>query len=76
MISPDGKFVLAACGGYNHTGLAVLSLAEKRVTRFFPLPEVFNGLAFSNDGKPGIRLRRRLGSAACLQVREGGIDRR
>src|SRR5437868_12584195 len=37
VISPDGKFLLAACGGYNRTGLAVLSIADKRVTRFFPL---------------------------------------
>src|SRR5208283_3766209 len=51
VISPDGKFVLAACGGYNNTGLAALNLAEKRVARFFPLPQVFNGLAFSNDGQ-------------------------
>ena len=51
VVSPDGKLLLAACGGYNNTGLAVLSLAEKRVTKFFPLPEVFNGLAFSKDGR-------------------------
>jgi len=51
VISPDGKFALAACGGYNNTGVAVLNLAEKRVTRFFPLPEIFNGLVFSNDGQ-------------------------
>jgi len=51
VVSPDGKQVLAACGGYNNTGLAVLDLAEKRVTRFFPLPCVFNGLVFSKDGR-------------------------
>ena len=51
VVSPDGKLLLAACGGYNNTGLAVLSLADKRVTKFFPLPEVFNGLAFSKDGR-------------------------
>jgi YVTN family beta-propeller protein len=51
VVSLDGKFLLAACGGYNHTGVAVLSLAERRVTRFYPLPEVFNGLAFSNNGQ-------------------------
>lgn len=51
ILSPDGKSILAACGGYNRTGLAVLSLADKKVAKFFPLPEVFNGLAFSLDGK-------------------------
>ena len=51
VVSPDGKLLMAACGGYNNTGLAVLSLAEKRVTKFFPLPEVFNGLAFSKEGR-------------------------
>ena len=51
VVSPDGKLLLAACGGFNNTGLAVLSMAEKRLTKFFPLPEVFNGLAFSKDGR-------------------------
>jgi YVTN family beta-propeller protein len=50
VVSPDGKLLLAACAGYNNTGLAVLGLAEKRLVKFFPLPEVFNGLCFSRDG--------------------------
>ncbi|HLX63058.1 MAG TPA: SMP-30/gluconolactonase/LRE family protein [Planctomycetota bacterium] len=51
VLSPDGKFLLAACGGYNRTGLAILSIADKKVTHFFPLPEVFNGLAFDKEGQ-------------------------
>jgi YVTN family beta-propeller protein len=51
IISPDGKVLLAACAGYNNTGLAVVELASKKVAQFFPLPKVWNGLAFSADGK-------------------------
>jgi YVTN family beta-propeller protein len=51
IVSPDGKVLLAACAGYNNTGLAVIELASKKVVQFFPLPEVWNGLAFSADGK-------------------------
>ena len=51
IISPDGKVLLAACAGYNNTGLAVIELASKKVVQFFPLPQVWNGLAFSPDGK-------------------------
>jgi YVTN family beta-propeller protein len=51
IVSPDGKVLLAACAGYNSTGLAVVDLAANKVSQFFPLPQVFNGLAFSRDGK-------------------------
>ena len=51
IVSPDGKVLLAACAGYNNTGLAVIDLASKKVVQFFPLPQVWNGLAFSRDGK-------------------------
>ncbi len=51
VLSPDGRMLLAACAGYNHTGVAVIDLAAKRVAQFVPLPEVFNGLTFSGDGK-------------------------
>ncbi len=51
IVSPDAKVLLAACAGYNNTGLVVIELASKKVVQFFPLPEVFNGLAFSPDGK-------------------------
>ena len=49
IVSPDGKLLLAACG-YNNTGLAVLDMAAKKILQFFPLPQVWNGLAFSGDG--------------------------
>ncbi len=51
IVSPDGKVLLAACAGYNNTGLAVIDLASKKVVQFFPLPHTWNGLAFSHDGK-------------------------
>ncbi len=51
IVSPDGKVLLAACAGYNNTGLAVIELASKKVVQFFPLPHVWNGLAFSSDAK-------------------------
>ena len=51
IVSPDGKLLLAACAGYNNTGLAVIELASKKLVQFFPLPQVWNGLAFSADGK-------------------------
>ncbi len=51
IVSPDGKVLLAACAGFNNTGLAVIDLAAKKVVQFFPLPQVWNGLAFSGDGK-------------------------
>ena len=51
IVSPDKKFLLAVSGGFNDTGLSVLDIATKKRTQFFPLPEVWNGLAFSADGK-------------------------
>jgi YVTN family beta-propeller protein len=51
IVSPDGKLLLAACAGYNNTGLAAIDLAAKKVVQFCPLPQVWNGLAFSRDGK-------------------------
>jgi YVTN family beta-propeller protein len=51
LVSPDGKVLLAACAGYNSTGLAVIEMASKRIVQFFPFAHVWNGLAFSRDGK-------------------------
>ena len=50
IVSPDGKVLLAACAGYNSTGLAVVDLAAGKVSQFLPEPEVWNGLAFNRDG--------------------------
>jgi YVTN family beta-propeller protein len=51
ILSPDGKFLLAVSGGYNDTGLTILSTADKKVVQFVPLKKSWNGLAFSKDGK-------------------------
>ncbi len=51
VISPDKARVLAVCAGYNNTGLALLDLGTRKVGQFIPLPEVWNGLAFSKDGQ-------------------------
>ena len=50
IVSPDGKMLIAACAGYNTTGLAVLDLATNKLTQFIPMPKIWNGLAFSRDG--------------------------
>jgi YVTN family beta-propeller protein len=51
IVSPDKKVLLAACAGYNNTGLTLLDIGSRKVTQFLPLAEVWNGLAFSKDGK-------------------------
>ncbi len=50
VVSPDKKMLLAASGGFNDTGLSVLDIATQKRTQFLPLPEVWNGLAFSKEG--------------------------
>jgi len=50
-ISPDGRTLAAVSGGYNNTGLTLIDLAGKKVTQFFPIPRLWNGLVFSADGK-------------------------
>jgi YVTN family beta-propeller protein len=51
VIAPDRKAVVAVCAGYNEAGVNLVSLDERRERQFISLPEVFNGLAFSPDGK-------------------------
>ena len=51
VLSPDKKTLLAASAGFSDTGLTLFDLAGKRVTQFLPLPRVWNGLAFSLDGR-------------------------
>lgn len=51
VLSPDGKLLAAACAGYNHTGVALLDVTSRKVVQFIPLEKVWNGLAFSKDGK-------------------------
>ncbi len=50
IVSPDGKVLIAACSGYNSTGVAVFDLATNKLTQFIPQGKIFNGLAFSRDG--------------------------
>jgi YVTN family beta-propeller protein len=50
-VSPDKRRLVAVSGGYPNTGLTLLDLAGRRVTQFFPLREVWNGLAFSRNGR-------------------------
>jgi len=51
LVSPDQKALLAVSGGYNDTGLTLLDLKDGQVIQFLPLPQVWNGLAFSKDGR-------------------------
>ena len=51
LVAPDGKNLIAISAGYNKQGLSVIDIAGQRVAQFIELPEAFNGLAFSTDGK-------------------------
>ena len=51
VVSPDKKMLLAASAGFNDTGLSLLDIASRKVTQFLPLQRIWNGLAFSLDGK-------------------------
>jgi YVTN family beta-propeller protein len=51
VVSPDKKVLVAANAGFNDTGLSLLDIASRRVTQFLPLPKIWNGLAFSLDGR-------------------------
>ena len=51
VFSPDKKMLLAASAGFNDPGLTLFDLTSRRVTQFLPLPKVWNGLAFSKDGR-------------------------
>lgn len=51
VVSPDKKMLLAASAGFNDTGLSLLDIKSREVTQFLPLPKIWNGLAFSSDGR-------------------------
>ncbi len=51
VVAPDKKALVAVCAGYNKVGVNVTRLDGTRQTKFIPLREVFNGLAFGPDGK-------------------------
>jgi len=49
LCSSDAKVLLAVSGGFRDTGLSVIDVGTRKVKQFFPLPKVWNGLAFSRD---------------------------
>ena len=51
VISPDKKTVAAVNGGFTDTGLTLFDIATKGVHQYLPLPQVWNGVAFSLDGR-------------------------
>lgn len=51
VMAPDLKRLLVVSGGFNDTGLSVLDIATRQRKQFLPLPEVWNGLAFSVNGR-------------------------
>ena len=50
IVAPDGKVAVAVCAGYTNPGLAVISIAEQKITDFISLPHTWNGLAFDRAG--------------------------
>ena len=50
-VCPDKKRLLAASGGFSRTGLTLLDIGTRKVTQFLWLPNVWNGLVFSKDGR-------------------------
>jgi YVTN family beta-propeller protein len=51
VVAPDKKTLLAASAGYNDTGVRLIDIASRKVTQFVPMQKIWNGLAFSLDGK-------------------------
>jgi YVTN family beta-propeller protein len=51
VVSPDKKVLVAASAGFNDTGLSLVDIQSRRVTQFLPLQKIWNGLAFSLDGR-------------------------
>jgi YVTN family beta-propeller protein len=51
IVAPGGKMAVAVCAGYNQPGLAVISLADKKVAKFIALPHTWNGLCFDKEGR-------------------------
>jgi len=51
IISPDKTRLVAITGGFNNEGITLLDIEKRTVTQHLAMPEAWNGLAFSNDGK-------------------------
>jgi YVTN family beta-propeller protein len=50
-IAPDKRAAIVVTAGFKEVGVHVIGLESKRETQYLPLPETFNGLAFSPNGK-------------------------
>ena len=51
VVSPDKKLLAAVCAGFSNTGLALFDIASRKLTQFFPLKKLWNGVAFSEDSQ-------------------------
>ena len=51
VIAPDKKTLVTVSGGFNRHGVSFLDLNTHELLQFVPLPEAWNGLAFSRDGR-------------------------
>jgi YVTN family beta-propeller protein len=51
VISPDGQSAAIVSSGFNSNGLTILDIPGHKVSQFIPLQHVWNGAAFSPDGK-------------------------
>jgi YVTN family beta-propeller protein len=50
-LSPDGRTLALAHGGYNAEGLTLIDAASRKLLQFIPMAAAWNGIAFSADGK-------------------------
>jgi len=50
VVAPDKRRLVAVSGGFSNHGVALLDMANRRVTQFLSLTQSWNGLAFSKDG--------------------------
>lgn len=51
IVAPDQRSLVVVCAGFNDHGVALLDLKTGRLTQFLKLPEAWNGLAPSRDGR-------------------------
>lgn len=51
VVSPDQKRVVLTHGGFGKHGVSLLDPVTRTEAQFIPLPQTWNGLAFSRDGK-------------------------
>src|SRR5580765_3937383 len=51
IVSPDKTRLVAVTGGFNNEGITLLDIEKRTVMQHLAMPEAWNGLAFSNDGK-------------------------